>query len=48
MAIELKKKGFFQKLKSGLEKTRKLLLTDVDDLILGEKVIDQQKNEKST
>jgi fused signal recognition particle receptor len=41
MTSDLRKKGFFDKLKSGLEKTRKLLLTNVDDIILGEKVIDQ-------
>jgi fused signal recognition particle receptor len=35
------KKGFFDRLKSGLAKTRKLLLTDVDDIILGSKEIDQ-------
>ena len=35
------KKGFFDRLKSGLAKTRKLLLTDVDDIILGSKQIDQ-------
>jgi fused signal recognition particle receptor len=35
------KKGFFERLKSGLAKTRKLLMTDVDDLILGSKQIDQ-------
>ena len=35
------KKGFFDRLKSGLAKTRKLLLTDVDDLLLGSKEIDQ-------
>jgi fused signal recognition particle receptor len=35
------KKGFFSRLKSGLAKTRKLLLTDVDDIILGSKEIDQ-------
>jgi fused signal recognition particle receptor len=34
-------KGFFDRLKSGLSKTRKLLLTDVDDIILGSKQIDQ-------
>ena len=34
-------KGFFDRLKSGLAKTRKLLLTDVDDIILGSKEIDQ-------
>ena len=37
-----KKKGFFDKLKAGLAKTRDILLTDVDDLILGEKKIDQE------
>lgn len=36
-----KKKSFFDKLKDGLAKTRDILLTDVDDLILGEKKIDQ-------
>jgi fused signal recognition particle receptor len=35
------KKGFFDRLKSGLAKTRKLLLTDVDDILLGIKQIDQ-------
>lgn len=35
------KRGFLDRLKSGLTKTRKLLLTDVDDLILGSKEIDQ-------
>jgi fused signal recognition particle receptor len=35
------KKGFFDRLKNGLSKTRKLLLTDVDDIILGSKQIDQ-------
>ena len=35
------KKGLFDRLKSGLSKTRKLLMTDVDDLILGSKQIDQ-------
>jgi len=41
MISDIRKTGFFNKLKSGLEKTRKLLLTNVDDIILGEKVIDQ-------
>lgn len=41
MAIETDNRWFFNKLKRGLEKTRKLLFTDVDDLILGEKKIDQ-------
>ena len=35
------KAGFFGRLKAGLAKTRKLLLTDVDDLLLGSKEIDQ-------
>lgn len=33
--------GLFDRLKSGLSKTRKLLMTDVDDIILGSKQIDQ-------
>jgi fused signal recognition particle receptor len=33
-------RGFFDRLKSGLAKTRKLLLTDVDDILLGSKEID--------
>jgi fused signal recognition particle receptor len=40
MAIEAN--GFFQKLKIGLAKTRNLLVRNVDDIILGEKVIDQK------
>jgi len=36
------KKALLISLKSGLEKTRKLLLTHVDDIILGVKVIDQR------
>ncbi|MDI9569473.1 MAG: signal recognition particle-docking protein FtsY [Pseudomonadota bacterium] len=36
-----KKKGLFDRLKAGLAKTRDILLTDVDDLVLGEKRIDQ-------
>jgi len=35
------KRGLFDRLKKGLSKTRKLLLTDVDDIILGSKQIDQ-------
>jgi fused signal recognition particle receptor len=41
MTSDIRKKSFFDKLKSGLEKTRKLLLANVDDIILGEKVIDR-------
>jgi fused signal recognition particle receptor len=40
MAI-LGKLGFFDRLKQGLSKTRQILLTDIDDLVLGEKKIDQ-------
>ncbi|MHB8828333.1 MAG: signal recognition particle-docking protein FtsY [Syntrophales bacterium] len=35
------KRGLFDRLKTGLAKTRKLLMTDVDDIILGSKQIDQ-------
>ncbi len=41
MEEQNEKKGFFERLKSGLAKTRKLLLTDVDDILLGSKEIDQ-------
>lgn len=40
MAIE--NRGFFEKLKIGLAKTRSLLVTNVDDIILGERVIDEK------
>jgi fused signal recognition particle receptor len=40
MAID--NKGFFEKLKIGLARTRNLLVKNVDDIILGEKVIDQK------
>jgi len=42
MSIFQKKQGFFDKLKQGLAKTRALLLTDVNDIILGKKEIDQE------
>jgi fused signal recognition particle receptor len=42
MNSDIRKKSFMDRLKSGLEKTRKLLLTNVDDIILGEKVIDRR------
>jgi len=41
MEAENGNSGFFDRLKSGLAKTRKLLLTDVDDILLGSKEIDQ-------
>jgi fused signal recognition particle receptor len=42
MGLFDRKNGFFDRLKTGLEKTKKLLLTDVDDLLLGAKIIDQK------
>ena len=39
--VNFGKKSFFDRLKQGLSKTREILLTDIDDLILGEKKIDQ-------
>ena len=41
MAIGIGKGNFFDRLKSGLEKTRNFFLKNVDDIILGEKAIDQ-------
>ena len=35
-------RGFFERLKSGLAKTRRLLTANVDDLLLGEKKIDER------
>jgi fused signal recognition particle receptor len=35
-----KGKGLFARLKSGLSKTRKILTTDIDDLFLGKKLVD--------
>jgi fused signal recognition particle receptor len=37
---EKKTKGLFTRLKSGLSKTRKILTTDIDDLFLGKKLVD--------
>jgi fused signal recognition particle receptor len=42
MSIFQKKSGFFDKLKRGLAKTRALLLTDVNGIILGKKEISQE------
>ena len=39
--VNFGKKSFFDRIKQGLSKTREILLTDIDDLILGEKKIDQ-------
>lgn len=41
MTIGIGKGNFFDRLKSGLEKTRNFFLKNVDDIILGEKAIDQ-------
>jgi fused signal recognition particle receptor len=41
MEEENGKRGLLDRLKSGLARTRKLLLTDVDDILLGSKEIDQ-------
>jgi fused signal recognition particle receptor len=37
---ERRGKGLFARLKSGLSKTRKILTTDIDDLFLGKKLVD--------
>jgi fused signal recognition particle receptor len=39
-SAEKKGKGLFARLKSGLSKTRKILTTDIDDLFLGKKLVD--------
>lgn len=39
--VNFGKKNFFDRIKQGLSKTREILLTDIDDLVLGEKKIDQ-------
>ena len=38
---EKEKKGFFQRLRSSLQKTHEVLVTPVDELILGRKQIDE-------
>jgi fused signal recognition particle receptor len=38
---EKKSKGLFSRLKSGLSKTRKILTTDIDELFLGKKIVDE-------
>lgn len=38
--VEQKGGGLFARLKSGLSKTRKILTTDIDDLFLGKKIVD--------
>ena len=42
MATNLENKGFFEKLKAGLTKTRNLFTKNIDDILLGERVIDQK------
>ena len=39
-SAENKKSGLFARLKSGLSKTRKILTTDIDELFLGKKIVD--------
>jgi fused signal recognition particle receptor len=39
--MEGEKKGVFERLKTGLSKTRDLLVKNIDNIILGEKVVDQ-------
>ena len=39
-AAEKKGPGLFSRLKSGLSKTRKILTTDIDELFLGKKIVD--------
>ncbi len=43
---EKKGKGLFTRLKSGLSKTRKILTTDIDDLFLGKKLVDEDMLEE--
>jgi len=38
--VEKKGSGLFSRLKSGLSKTRKILTTDIDELFLGKKIVD--------
>lgn len=42
MANDTENRGYFDKLKAGLAKTRKFLVKNIDDILLGEKVIDQK------
>ncbi len=41
-AKKKKKTGLFARLKSGLSKTRKILTTDIDELFLGKRVVDDE------
>ncbi len=43
---EKKGRGLFARLKSGLSKTRKILTTDIDDLFLGKKLVDDDMLEE--
>ncbi len=44
--VKTDKIGFFEKLKKGLAKTRNILVKNVDEIILGERVIDQKLYEE--
>jgi fused signal recognition particle receptor len=43
---EKSKPGLFSRLKSGLSKTREILTTDIDDLFLGKKLVDEEMIEE--
>jgi fused signal recognition particle receptor len=45
-AVAEKSGGLFARLKSGLSKTRKILTTDIDDLFLGKKIVDDDMLEE--
>jgi fused signal recognition particle receptor len=44
--VERKGGGLFARLKSGLSKTRKILTSDIDDLFLGKKIVDDDMLEE--
>jgi len=44
--MEGNRRGFFEKLKTGLAKTRNLLVRNIDNILLGEKVVDQKLYEE--
>ncbi len=44
--FEKNRRGLFTRLKSGLTKTREILTTDIDDLFLGKKLLDEEMLEE--
>ncbi len=44
--MEKKRRGMFSRLKSGLSKTREILTTDIDELFLGKKLVDDDMLEE--